>query len=140
MDLDLYLKPLVAKTGENVPDIPAELLRRLYSLGYLTVFGAKVWSAIHSENWRIREASAQAVLNFIEMPLPDKYLNGKSKKLFLSSMEMAKLATDDKILSIYFTGLKIISTSLAPPICGNNNHLIEYRKKKYSYLLHLEIE
>ena len=63
---------------------------------------------------------AQAVLNFLEMPLPDKYMNGKSKKLFLASMEFAKIAMEDKILSIYFIGLKILSTALAPPVCGTD--------------------
>lgn len=54
------------------------------------------------------------------MPLQEKYLNGKSKKLFLASLEMAKIATEDKILSIYNIGLKILSTALAPPICGSD--------------------
>lgn len=54
------------------------------------------------------------------MPLPVKYLEGKSKRLFLAAMEMAKIACEDKILSIYFTGLKILSTALAPPVCGND--------------------
>lgn len=76
VDLESYLKPLISKTGENIPEVPAEVLRRLHNMGYLTVFGAKLWSAVHSENWRLREAAAQAVLNFIEMPLPKKYLNG----------------------------------------------------------------
>lgn len=67
-------------------------------MGYLTIFGARAWSGIHSENWRIREAVAQAVLNFLEMPLPDKYTNGKTKKLFLASMEFCKIAMEDKIL------------------------------------------
>lgn len=35
-------------------------------------------------------------------------------------MEMAKLSSDDKILSIYFLGLKILSTALAPPVCGTD--------------------
>jgi centrosomal protein CEP104 len=73
-----------------------------------------VWTGIHSENWRVREAVAQAVLNFLEMPLPDRYQNryifirysnGKTKKLFLASMEFAKLAVEDKILQIYFLGI-----------------------------------
>lgn len=92
------MKPLLSNAGVKVPEIPAEILRRLQNLGYLTVFGARVWCCIHSDNWRLREAAAQAVLNFIEMPLPDKYLNGKSKKLFLASMEMARISTEDKIL------------------------------------------
>ncbi|KRX06659.1 Armadillo-type fold [Pseudocohnilembus persalinus] len=120
VDLELYFKPLISQTGGTVEDVPAEILRRLYNLGYLTVFGAKVWTAIHSENWRHREAAAQAVLNFIEMPLPEKYLNGNSRLLFLACMELSKLAVEDKILSIYFIGLKILSTALSPPVCGTD--------------------
>jgi centrosomal protein CEP104 len=104
VDLELYFRPLIINVGEKVPDIPPEVFRRLHSLGYLTIFGAKIWAAVHSENWRHREAAAQAVLNFIEMPLPSKYLDGKSKKLFLACMEMAKIACEDKILQIYFIG------------------------------------
>ncbi|KAL4438288.1 hypothetical protein ABPG74_009711 [Tetrahymena malaccensis] len=120
IDLEMYLKPLLANAGEKVPDISSEILRRLYHLGYLQVFGSKCWCAIYSENWRHREAAAQAVLNFIEMPLPEKYLNGNSKKLFGACMEMAKIACEDKILQIYFIGLKILSTALAPPVCGTD--------------------
>jgi centrosomal protein CEP104 len=54
------------------------------------------------------------------MPLPDKYANGKTKRLFLASMEFAKICMEDKILSIYFIGLKILSTALAPPVCGTD--------------------
>jgi centrosomal protein CEP104 len=37
-------------------------------------------------------------------------------------MEMAKIASEDKILSIYFSGLKILSTALAPPVCGKSKN------------------
>lgn len=47
-------------------------------------------------------------------------MNGKSKKLFLACMEIAKIACDDKILQIYYIGLKILSTALAPPVCGKD--------------------
>jgi centrosomal protein CEP104 len=47
-------------------------------------------------------------------------MNGRSKKLFLACMETAKLACDDKILQIYYIGLKILSTALAPPVCGRD--------------------
>jgi len=98
IDLEMYLKPLLANAGEKVPEVSSEILRRLYHLGYLQVFGSKCWCAIYSDNWRHREAAAQAVLNFIEMPLPEKYLNGNSRKLFGACMEMAKIACEDKIL------------------------------------------
>ena len=68
-DLELYFKPLILGAGENVKEINIEILRRLHHLGYLTVFGAKIWTSAHNENWRVREAATQAVLNFIEMPL-----------------------------------------------------------------------
>jgi len=54
------------------------------------------------------------------MPLLKKYQNGKSKKLFLACMEMVKLAIEDKVLSIYFISLKLLTTALAPPICGTD--------------------
>lgn len=58
IDLELYLKPLLTNAGERVPEISSEILRRLYNLGYLQVFGSKAWCAIYSENWRHREAAA----------------------------------------------------------------------------------
>ena len=69
VDLELYLKPLLAGIGEKLGECNVEILRRLWHKGYLTIFGARIWNAINSENWRHREAAAQAVLNFIEMPL-----------------------------------------------------------------------
>lgn len=69
VDLELYFKPLLAGIGEKLSECNVEILRRLWHKGYLTIFGARVWNAINSENWRHREAAAQAVLNFIEMPL-----------------------------------------------------------------------
>lgn len=69
VDLELYFKPLLAGIGEKLGECNVEILRRLWHKGYLTIFGARIWNAINSENWRHREAAAQAVLNFIEMPL-----------------------------------------------------------------------
>jgi len=74
VDLDLYFRPLLANAGEQLKDIPLEVLRRLQHLGYLNVFGARLWTAAYSENWRIREAAAQAVLNFLEMPIVKFFL------------------------------------------------------------------
>ena len=47
-------------------------------------------------------------------------MEGRSKKLFLACMEMARIACEDKILQIYYIGLKILSTALAPPVCGKD--------------------
>jgi len=35
-----------------------EELRRLDHLGFLTIFGARIWTAIQGENWRHRAAAA----------------------------------------------------------------------------------
>ena len=42
----------------------------------------------------------------------EKYLNGKSKKLFLSALEVAKIACEDKLLQIYFVGILNFNPSL----------------------------
>lgn len=95
-----------------------EVLRHYEQLEFLNVLGSRAWLAISSDNWRQREAAAQSVLSFIENGVPEKYLKGKSKLLFLALMEFARLCCNDKILQIYYDGLKILATSLAPPICG----------------------
>lgn len=60
-----------------------------------------------------------AVLNYIQMPLNGKYI-GKTEKLFLACVEIARMVSEDRILEIYFIGLNILSTCLAPPVCGDD--------------------
>jgi hypothetical protein len=71
------------------------------------VVGVKLWSALHSETWRHRESAAQAFLDFVSGPLLPKY-EGKSKKIFLAACDVAQTACRDKLLQIYFLGLKIL--------------------------------
>lgn len=85
-DLRLYFDPLLREAGGKVPDIGADILTRLHNLGLLDVLGARVWSSIHGSNWKVRQAAANAVLNYIGMPLNARYI-GKSKKLFLALIE-----------------------------------------------------
>lgn len=40
--------------------------------------------------------------------------------IFLAAMDVAKIACLDKLLQIYFIGLKILDTALEPPICGDD--------------------
>lgn len=77
------------------------------------------------------------------MPLPDKYVtSGKTKKLFLATMEFSKLCLEDKILQIYFIGLKIITTALVPPVCGTDvsPQIINKVLKEFTPILVLKIE
>lgn len=76
--------------------------------------------AAHSFNWRHRAAAVQAVLNFCEDRLPDRYNDGKTKNLFLALMEFARITAEDKVLQIYYISLKIMTVALAPPICGDD--------------------
>jgi centrosomal protein CEP104 len=82
--------------------------------------GARIWIATHSENWRQRAAAVQAVLDFSQNQLPERYSKGNTRNLFLALMEFARINAEDKVLQIYYTSLKIATIALAPPICGDD--------------------
>jgi hypothetical protein len=83
------LKPLLSQAGGNVEKLGLEALRRALTEGTLLVVGVKLWSSLHSETWRHREAAAQAFLDFASAPLNPKY-EGKTKKLFLAACDVAQ--------------------------------------------------
>lgn len=58
---------------------------------YLDILGARIWISAHSENWRQRQAAVQAVLNFSQDTLPERYKDGKTRNLFLALMEFARI-------------------------------------------------
>jgi hypothetical protein len=96
------------------------LLRKYEQLQLLDILGARIWISTHSENWRQRAAAVQAVLDFSENKLPERYQDGKTRNLFEALMEFARINAEDKVLQIYYTSLKIISIALAPPICSDD--------------------
>jgi centrosomal protein CEP104 len=96
-DLEPYLNPLLLQAGGSVEKLGLEALRRALSDGTLLVVGVKLWSALHSETWRHREAATQAFLDYVTGPLPPKY-EGKTKKLFLAACDVAQIACRDKLL------------------------------------------
>ena len=112
-----YLDKTLSKVDKKVQNLELEVLRKALSDGTLLVCGAKLWNALHSSEWKHREAAALAFMEFISAPLKSKYV-GKTKKLFLASMEIARVACSDKLLQIYFIGLKILTLAMSPPICG----------------------
>lgn len=57
-DLEPFLKPLLSAAGGNIEKLGLEALRRALSDGTLLVVGVKLWTALHSETWRHREAAA----------------------------------------------------------------------------------
>lgn len=96
-----------------------EALRRALNDGTLLVVGVKLWSALHSDTWRHREAASLAFIEFLQAPTLPKY-EGKSKKLFLAACDVADQAMRDKLLQIYFVGLRTLQIALKPPICGDD--------------------
>jgi centrosomal protein CEP104 len=118
-DLEPYFNPLARDAGGNIPTPDISKLRKALRGGILTCTGVRLYSALISDNWKLREAGVKALLEFIENPLIPRYFN-KTLNIFLSCIDVAKLACDDKVIQIYVDGLKLLSTCLAPPICGND--------------------
>lgn len=52
------MKPLLNAAGGNIEKLGLEALRRALSDGTLLVVGVKLWTALHSDTWRHREAAA----------------------------------------------------------------------------------
>lgn len=45
-------------------ELEQDQLKRAFSRGVLTVTGARLWNALHSETWRHREAAVSAFLEY----------------------------------------------------------------------------
>lgn len=118
-DLAAYFNPHLIRVNEKLGDIPPDILTRLEGLKLIDVFGYNVWNAFYSTSWRLRLAAAEAVLDYIRMPLIARY-QGKTKLLFLACIEMCRITSEDKVLEIYLTGLKILKVAMKPPVCGND--------------------
>lgn len=60
----------------------------------------------------------------------------------MACMEIAKMCTEDKILQIYFLGLKILRVAFAPPVCGTDvsPQLINKALKEFLPILLSKIE
>jgi centrosomal protein CEP104 len=121
IELESYFRPLSEALGnkisKNIEEGSYEFLSRMSSLGLLNVFGVGVWAAICHSNWRMREASITAVMNYLKGS-HNKRLAEKTKKLFLSCCELAKAVCDDKIPLIYISGLQLLRCALEEKICG----------------------
>lgn len=115
-DLEPYLKP---KLVGKVDDLDSAVLKRALHSGSLLVTGVKCWSALHSEQWRHRDAAVSAYHEYLQAPMLPKYI-GKTRKLFNASIDIAKEACMDKLLQIYHTGLDILTLCLEEPICGDD--------------------
>lgn len=113
----------MAQAGGNLTVLQHDFLNRALSDGTLLVCGAKLWNALHSDSWRHREAASQAYIDFLDSEkAKTKYLgDAKGKRtLFKATMMIAKVSCLDKLLQIYFIGLKTLAKALSPPICDGS--------------------
>jgi len=118
-DIDPFLNPKLIEAGGKIFDLENSVLKRALHSGTLLVTGVKLWSALHSESWRHRDAASRAFLEYLQSPMKPKY-NGKTKKLFRAAIDVAMEACKDKLPQIYHTGLDILKTALNEPICGED--------------------
>jgi hypothetical protein len=94
------LKPYLDKTMANLEkliDLDKSVLKRALHTGTLLVTGVRCWTALHSENWRHRDAAVVAYLDFLKADLLEKY-HGWTKNLFKASIDIAREACQDKLL------------------------------------------
>jgi hypothetical protein len=68
-DLEPYFGNLARSAGGNIPMVDINKLRRALRQGVLTVTGARLYSSLIGEDWKMREAAVKAFLEFIENPL-----------------------------------------------------------------------
>mmetsp|Transcript_30234 Transcript_30234/g.34616 ORF Transcript_30234/g.34616 Transcript_30234/m.34616 type:complete len:441 (+) Transcript_30234:175-1497(+) len=90
-DIDPYLTPKLIEAGGKVIDLENSVLKRALTSGTLLVTGVKLWSALHSESWRHRDAASRAFLEYLQAPLKPKYI-GKTRKLFKAAIDVAQEA------------------------------------------------
>ena len=72
-----FIDPLLNQAGVNQPLVEDVGNRALFENIVQTV-GAKLWAAIHSDQWRYREAGMHSFKNYLETinqagTLPEKY-------------------------------------------------------------------
>ena len=137
-DLEPFFNPLARKAKTKVELADKSTLERLKRLLVLNVAGVRLFSAMLSSDWTLREAAILAFHEFIRNPLLPRYFD-KTINLFNCSIELAKIGVDDKVTQIYIESLQLIATALNPPICGNDippNHI----QKQIKYFIPIIIK
>lgn len=118
-DLEPYFNTLVKKSKTKLTVASKTKLERLKRLNILNVGGVRLFSALFSDDWTLREASVIAFKDFISNPLLPRYFN-KTLHLFDCAIEISKYCVEDKVSRIYIEAIKLIELCLYPPVCGND--------------------
>lgn len=83
------------------------------------VCGVKLWNALHSENWRYREAALEAFTTYVSQDVIKKYEHN-TEPLFIATCELALVGCRDKLIQVYFLGIKLLEIAMDPKICGGH--------------------
>ena len=117
-DLDQFLGPLLDQAGLTVDDL-TDQLKLTTNDETVEVAGLRLLTALNAQSsWRQREAASTAYLNYIENGVPERFQATDTHKLFKASLNVSQSCFYDKLLQVYFTGLKILETAMQNPICG----------------------
>ena len=137
-DLEPYFVPRAKNAGGKIQNHDVNKLKRALRMGILSCTGVRLYSALIGYDLKMREAAVCAFLEFIENPLPTRYLN-KSLPLFLTCIEICKVTCYDKDDTIYMVGLRLLKVCLARPVCGKD---IEpnFIQKSINYFLPIYIK
>lgn len=65
-DLHKYFEPLVSSIKANLIDLDDHTLRKALRQGIIKVAGVRLYSALMSDDWKLREAAVKAFLEFIQ--------------------------------------------------------------------------
>jgi hypothetical protein len=64
------------------------------------VCGVKLWNALHHENWRYRESSLEAFVEYLSQDRIKKYEN-LTEPLFIATAELALEGCRDNLIQVY---------------------------------------
>lgn len=118
-DLEPYFNPFARKAKTKLEIADKTSIEKLKRLQVLNIAGVRLFSAMLSLDWTLREAAILAFHEFLKSPLLPRY-NNKTINLFNCAVELSKIGVEDKINQIYIESLQVISTALNPPICGED--------------------
>lgn len=104
----------MSQAGVNRAELQQEL-PSAQSHDAIECVGPRLWIALHSTSWKLREAAASAFLSYLEAGLTERYQRS-TKELFNACISVSTLLFDDKVQSNYMIGLKVLDQAITPPI------------------------
>ena len=118
-ELIKFLEQQMSKVGSSTRNLDYESVTRPVNDVTVDVCGTKLWNGINSDNWRYREAALEAFVSYLQQPTIRRYQK-QTEPLFYATLELASIGCRDKLLQVYFLGIKLIELALDPKVCGGD--------------------